>query len=618
MQQRRRVVPLARPMLAPSGGVTALADALGRMTVATRRALPPPRAVALPSVPGIEPAQGELQTTALVAAVQRPRDTRDDDVVTTLLSPAANAAFCPVESIETVQGRLRSVGPRARGEALGRSSLASTRDSVGVVYGRLLGAGTNARVYALERPATSADMEGGGGGLGGIDVPLAIKIPTAAVAVPGTTDSVYDFMRSLPCWDPRRQEYACPIEVETEALLSALASGLFTGGITPGTVVQARAFVCPGLASERPLCIIQERLGVAAPNAPVGTDTSTAYVSSVDRLPLFLDLVEGQPTGGLAGRIRRIETAAVEICISVLHTLAVVQVAFGLNVLDVRPANLLLKALEPGARYFRQEETAAASGFALAWRRPTVSAGDADGQSEADDSAVTDVFVLPNRGWLVKVADMGMAAAYAVARLEPVALGSRASVMTTVAVTTERSSERQDAALRRRASAARATYAAARERALASGASPQTAAARASEALSADEVRAINTFAQRLDERRTFGIQPRFVPGYDAHTLVASLADACLAWIGRVPAPIALLRDTLGYTVAPGAIRPALGAVSAYGPRAALATLHAAARASEGPAGAYMAAYLGSAERLSSPGLVVVEVPTGPVLLDAP
>lgn len=613
MQQRRRVVPLARPTLVPSGGVTALADALGRMAVTARRSLPPPRTVAPSPVLSIEPTRGESQTTALTAAVQRPGGTSGDDAVTTLLSPAANAAFCPVESIGAVRDRLRSMGLHAQGTASSATSLAGTRDGAGVVYGRLLGAGTNARVYALERPATSADMEGGG-----IDVPLAIKIPTAAVAVPGTTDSVYDFMRSLPCWDPRRQEYACPIEVETEVLLSALVSGLFTDGITPGAVVQARAFVCPGLASERPLCIIQERLGVAAPSAPAGTGAGAAYVSSVERLPLFLDLIEGRPTGGLAGRIRRIETAAVEICISVLHTLAVMQAAFGLNVLDVRPANLLLKALEPGARYFRQEETAAATGFALAWRRPTVSTGGTDGQSEADDGTVTDAFVLPNRGWLVKVADMGMAAAYAVARLDPVPLGSRASVVTTVAVTTERSSERQDAALRQRASGARATYAAARERALASGASPQTAAARASEALSADEVRAINTFAQRLDERRAFGIQPRFVPGYDAHTLVASLADACLAWIGRVPAPIALLRDTLGYTVAPGAIRPALGAVSAYGPRAALATLHAAARTSDGPAGAYMAAYLGNAERLSSPGLVLVEVPTGPVLLGAP
>lgn len=612
MQQRRRVVPLARPALAPSGGVTALADALGRMAVGTRRA-PPPRAAALPSAPGAAPAQTESQTTALTAAVQRPADARDD-VVTALLSPAANAAFCPVESVETARSRLRSADLRAQGGALG-GNIASARDSVGVVYGRLLGAGTNARVYALERPATSVDVQGG---LGGIDVPLAIKIPTAALAVPGTTGNVYDFMRSLPCWDPRRQEYACPIEVETEALLSALASGLFTDGITPGTVVQARAFVCPGPASERPLCIIQERLGISGPTGDAGT---TAYVSSVERLPLFLDLVEGRPAGGLTGRVRRIESAAVEICVSVLHTLAVMQAAFGLSVLDVRPANLLLKALEPGARYFRHEETAAASGFALAWRRPAGPVEATGSGSQEDGDGVSDVFVLPNRGWLVKVADMGMAAAYAVARLEPLAhgtAGSHASVMTTVAVATERSSERQDAALRRRASAARATYAAARERALASGASPQVAAARAAEALSADEVRAINTFAQRLDEWRTFGIQPRFVPGYDAHTLVASLADACLAWIGRVPAPIALLRDTLGYAVAPGAIRPALGAVSAYGPRAALAALHAAARASEGPAGTYMAAYLGDAQRLSSPGLVVVEVPPGPVLLGAP
>ncbi|WBR14406.1 hypothetical protein pkur_cds_231 [Pandoravirus kuranda] len=613
MQQRRRAPAVARPTFVPSGGVTALADALGRMTVGARRA-PPARAAATVVPTGAEPPRAEPQTVALTAAIQRPQG-EQDDAVTTLLSPAANAAFCPVESVEMV--RERPAGLRAQGTPVSGSVVGA-----GVVYGRLLGAGTNARVYALERPATSADMEGD---LGRIDVPLAIKIPTAALAVPGTTDSVYDFMRSLPCWDTRRQEYACPIEVETEALLSALASGLFTDGITPGTVVQARAFVCPGLAAERPLCIIQERLGIAAPSTPVGAAAGATYVSSVERLPLFLDLVEGRPMGGLAGRVRRIESAAVEICVSVLHTLAVMQAAFGLNVLDVRPANLLLKALEPGARYFRQEETAAAAGFALTWRRPT---GGADGTSDegfeegGDGIGVTDTFVLPNRGWLVKVADMGMAAAYAVARLEPVAYGiaagSRASTMTTVAVATERSSERQDAALRRRAGAARAAYAAARERALASGASPQVAAARAAEALSADEVRAINTFAQRLDERRTFGIQPRFVPGYDAHTLVASLADACLAWIGRVPAPIAMLRDTLGYTVAPGTIRPALGAVSTYSPRAALAALHAAARASEGPAGVYMAAYLGDARRLASPGLVVVEVPEGPVLLGAP
>nr|UDO47753.1 hypothetical protein [Pandoravirus massiliensis] len=611
MQQRRRVVPLARPALAPSGGVTALTDALGRMTFAPRRATPAPITVPVP-VSGIETARPMAsQTTALVAAVQRPKDTRED-VVTSLLSPAANAAFCPVESIEETRRPPRPTGPLLQGG--GRAIVG--RNANGVVYGRLLGAGTNARVYALERPATSADIAERGG-LDDIDVPLAIKIPTAGLAVPGVTEGACDFMRSLPCWDARRQEYACPIEVETEALLSALASGLFTDGITPGTVVQARAFVCPGLASERPLCIIQERLGVAAPQGAV---TGASYVSSVERLPLFLDLVEGRSTGGLTGRVRRIESAAVEICVSVLHTLAVMQAAFGLNVLDVRPANLLLKALEPGARYFRQEETAAASGFALTWRRPT-DRTEGGGIGTADTETVSDMFVLPNRGWLVKVADMGMAAAYAVPRLEPLAqsgTGSGGSVVTTVAVVTERSSERQDAALRRRANAARATYAAARDRALASGASPQVAAARAGEALNEDEVRDINTFAQRLDERRAFGIQPQFVPGYDAHTLVASLADACLAWIGRVPAPIALLRDTLGYDVAPGAIRPALGAVSVHGPRAALAALHAAARSSEGPAGAYMAAYLGDAQRLASPGLVVVDVPTGPVLLGAP
>lgn len=149
--------------------------------------------------------------------------------------------------------------------------------------------------------------------------------------------------------------------------------------------------------------------------------------------------------------------------------------------LDVRPANLLLKALTPGARYFRGADTAAASAFMLAWPSavgalpfsgPTTGDDNGDGNNESRDAAQDHgqgLFVLPNRGWLVKVADMGMAAAYRVVRLEPARAGARASVASTIAVGTERSSERVAAALDRRAAEARAAYDTARARALARG-----------------------------------------------------------------------------------------------------------------------------------------------------
>lgn len=534
----------------------------------------------------------------LVAAVQRPQ-TVDNGTTALLLGPKGNDAYCPVESIETARGK----------------AIVAGADSDGTVYGRLLGAGTNARVYALVWPASASDMPG----FARLDAPLAIKIPTSAIAAPGVTAQVEPFMAAFPCWDRGRGDYACPVEVEAEALLSALASGLFVDGITPGVVVQMRAFVCPGPASERALCLVQERLGVDAGGGG-------GYVSTVERLPLFLDIVEGRPAGGLAGRARRIEAAAVEVCVSALHTLAIMQAAFGLNVLDVRPANLLLKVLARGARYFRGADTAAASAFMLAWpssagHRVAPATGSADGASQSmtrgDESGV---FVLPNRGWLVKVADMGMAAAYRVTRLEPLPAGAggtaHASLVTTVAVGTERSSERAAAALDRRAAAARAAYDAARARALAAGSSSAEASAAASAALTDAQVEAIVALGQRLDERRAFGIEPRFVPGYDAHTLVATMADACMRWIGRVPPPIALLRDALGYAIpGEGGGRPAPGAVSRHGPLDALDALYEAARTGRGDAGAYMAAYL---PRGPDPQAVLVEVPAGPVLLSSP
>lgn len=578
----------------PTTGVDALTQAMGRMAFVP---LPTPTRRASRTAGARE---SRSQTAMLVAAVQRPQ-TADDGTTALLLGPEANDAYCPVESVETARGK----------------AIATGADIGGTAYGRLLGAGTNARVYALVWPAAASDMPG----FVGLDAPLAIKIPTSAIAAPGVTAQVGPFMAALPCWDRRRGDYACPIEVEAEALLSALAGGLFADGITPGVVVQVRAFVCPGPASQRALCLVQERLGVDAGGG--------GYVSTVERLPLFLDIVEGRPAGGLAGRARRIESAAVEVCVSVLHTLAIMQAAFGLNVLDVRPANLLLKVLTRGARYFRGADTAAASAFVLMWPSsagppPAPATGSAGSViNGAPRGTLRDgeagVFVLPNRGWLAKVADMGMAAAYRVARLEPLRAGTgsaHASLVTTVAVGTERSSERAAAALDRRAAAARAAYNAARERALGAGSSPVEASAEASAALTDAQVEAIVTLGQRLDERRAFGIEPRFVPGYDAHTLVATMADACMRWIGRVPPPIALLRDTLGYDIpGEGGGRPAPGAVSRHGPLDALDALYEAARTGRGDAGAYMAAYL---PRGPDARAVLVEVPAGPVLLSGP
>ncbi|AVK74715.1 hypothetical protein pqer_cds_293 [Pandoravirus quercus] len=610
-QPLQRRVPRWRPpapgaATRPTGmgagtGVEALTQAMGRMAFA-----PPPLPLPRRARRVVPLGESKSQTAMLAAAIQQPGVA--DDSVALLLGPETNGTYCPVEPIETARGKTIAAGTEANG----------------TVYGRLLGAGTNARVYALVWPAAAPDVPG----FAGLDAPLAIKIPTSAIAAPGVTAQADAFMAALPCWDRRRGDYACPIEVEAEALLSALVSGLFVDGITPGTVAQMRAFVCPGRASERALCLIQERLGV---------DTGAgAYVSTVERLPLFLDLVEGRPTGGLAGRVRRIESAAVEVCVSVLHTLAVMQAAFGLNVLDVRPANLLLKALTPGARYFRGADTAAASAFILAWPSavgavpfsgPTTGNGSvnatSDGNNEPRDTAQGNgpgLFVLPNRGWLVKVADMGMAAAYRVVRLEPARAvgtgGAQALVASTIAVGTERSSERAAAALDRRAAEARTAYDAVRARALDAGSSPAEASAAASAALTDAQVEAIITLSQRLDERRAFGIEPRFVPGYDAHTLVAAMADVCMRWIGRVPSPIALLRDTLDYAIPiEGGGRPAPGAVSRHGPLDALDALYEAARTRRGDAGAYMAAYL---PRGPDPRAVLVEVPAGPVLLSNP
>jgi hypothetical protein len=513
--------------------------------------------------------------------------------VAALLGPQSNAAFCPVDPITSPRGR----------------ALLARRDggnSNGTVYAQLLGAGTNARVYALARPATSGDVPG----FADLDVPLAVKIPTTAVAASGVVADVESFMTALPCWDRQRGDYACPIEAQAEALLSALASRLFTDGITPGTVVQVRAFVCPGPASERPLCLVQERLGIAI-------NDGTEYVSTVERLPLFLDTVEGRPRGGLSGRMRRIESAAVEICVSVLHTLAVLQTTLGLNVLDVRPANLLLKVLVPGARYFQKSDTSAASSFVLAWPTAPVPGPESPATPESDQprGAATASFVLPNRGWLVKVADMGMAAAYGVARLSPLSSSSPnsgATTVATVAVGTQRSSERISIALERRATDARALYETARRRAIRSGASASSASAIASSVLTDEDVDAIALLAQRLDERRAFGIEPRFMPGYDAHTLVSSMADACVRWIGRVPAPIAFLGDRLGYTLpAEAGGRPLVGAASDRGPIEALDALYRAALAGQGDAGLFMASYLAGRD---DPRALVVQVPDGPVL----
>ncbi|AJF98160.1 hypothetical protein TW95_gp1426 [Pandoravirus inopinatum] len=216
-------------------GVEALTQAMGRMAFA-----PPPLPLPRRARRVVPLGQAKSQTAMLVAAVQQPRAA--DDGVALLLGPEANDAYCPVESIETAHGKAIAAGTEANG----------------TVYGRLLGAGTNARVYALVWPAAAPDVPG----FAGLDAPLAIKIPTSAIAAPGVAAQADAFMAALPCWDRRRGDYACPIEVEAEALLSALASGLFVDGITPGTVAQMRAFVCPGRASERALCLIQERLGV--------------------------------------------------------------------------------------------------------------------------------------------------------------------------------------------------------------------------------------------------------------------------------------------------------------------------------------------------------------------
>jgi hypothetical protein len=517
------------------------------------------------------------QPARLAYAVQHPYDSRAPSVVDLLL-PSANLTYCPVLPAASPEGvRLASESSR------------------GTLYGRALGAGGNATVYALDRPATASDV-----GLLQLDAPLAIKIPVLPIAPPTVEADAGVFVRARPCWNPLRVEYACPIEVQAEALLSALASGLFTEGITPGTVVMGRAFVCPGPASERRMCMIQERVGVPVASGGQGGSGGDGYAASVESLPRFLDAVEG-PMASVLLRARRIERAAVDICISALHTLAVLQAAFGLEVRDVRPANLLLKALAPGRRYFRGADTAAAVGVVYRWSAPTPGAAAETMATTAAQAPMA--LAVPNAGWLVKVGDMGMGSAYAVPYVRDGGAGAG-----TLEVAPLSWSSREVAALEERASDARDRYAR-----LSATVGPGAAASM----LTADEVRAIEDYGRYVETRATFGIEARPQPGYDPHILVASMAEACESWIGLVPAPIAFLRDRLAYTTRPG-MRPAPGAVSPHGPLEALTALYREATAGrDARVRASLSRYL-VPPGASLSGWIVVDVPSEPVVLSAP
>ena len=602
-----------------------LVEQLAQLSVSQRGPMTPSEAPCETRPPGEFGTQrgrthGSFQARYLTYRLQHPfaapssEGTEKTDQAIALLAPQANAAYCPIESVLSEEG----------------ARLAQERAQYGTLYDRLLGSGTNARVFALARPARTAEI-----GFDNLDAALAIKIPNTNLlraASEGTDEGerrpreidAGAFLATRPCWNPTYRDYACPVDVEAEALLTALASGLFTDGITPGTVVMGRAFVCGGPASKRPLVIIQERLGVDHRIPPTTgqplttTENGVRTAASVEHLPAFLEQVEGRQRSLLV-RAHRIESATVEICISILHTLAVLQESFGMNVLDVRPANLLLKALQPGALYFRGADTHRAARFLYSWPSPPTAPSQREQQGQCERG-----FALPNRGWLPKVGDLGMAVAYRVAyRPQTLQEPSEEPPIDTLSVGAERWSERFVTRITQRALEAQAALDISVGKHRAQGATLADARCMANGELTDAQVDALQQYRRLLQERSQFGITTSFMAGYDAHTLVVTLADACYEWTGTVPPPIAFLRDTLGYGLPAERAsngRPAAGSASPHGPLDALNRLYDVALQGAGPVALSLRPYLPEVarrQRRDGPW-VDIHVPSGPVFLTRP
>jgi hypothetical protein len=524
---------------------------------------------------------GDTQAMRLAYAVQHPFDVGSvakggrpegrQFTATDLLLASQNASICPV----------------------GRDP-----DEDRVVVRRELGRGANASVWLLERPASSKEL-----GLG-IDTGLALKENLVPIRVwdpkdgeEGSVDE-QDAIVLSPCWDPSRRQYVCRIEEEAEVLISALASGLFTDGVTPGTVLQLASFTCAEPQNDGKLYMIQELLGL---------ESHGYLINSLDRLPELLhalnrrkggsEIVEATkflkiaesgrkegydfedvarygaesevPALTAFGRIALREIST-EVLISVLHTIAVLQSAYGIVTLDTKLSNIMFKEFDRRP-YFRN----------LVMTPDEVRYLRYDFTAPGEKGRVRS-FWIPNRGWIPKVGDMGMAIAHRVpfldgSRLEHTSIGfyryfpdrfeevQRRYRLGAAAV------KDPNVSLRELSDLARSL-----------GYSEEDAESAALEAKTTLMRADIVEYGDFMENRSRFGIHEEFSPGYDVHLFVASLARSMERWLKQSiddpfhKSPITLLQESLNYTFPdPEKVaRPGYEQVSPHGPLDALAFLH--------------------------------------------
>jgi len=539
--------------------------------------------------------------------------------------------------------------------------------------GTVIGRGGNAVVYMLLSPSAqqfglvqSLPLT-----LKSNTVPLRLE-PTAILErrsasseLPSSSVKQTEEQRQLAaygCWQPGQSAYLCPFEHETEVLILALASKLFADGVTPHMPLHMASFTCtsttPSLhgTSSHPhdgvLNTVQERYGVL--QAPYN-----GHVHSLVHLPELLqityadehivrqselmDAIQATEKGTLSSpasldavlakdfpktslTVRGeslLKRVAVEIMLAVLHTLALGQNTLGLQLNDLKPANILFKfddnssasATEP---YFRGQSLSRYSHIAYHIGPPPPAGAAAPSSLPAEQQQAQGIFYIPNRGFVAKLIDFGMAAAYRVPVRrekqgepggitninEPIIVTEHVEVSNHAYTSRRHKSVRCRATLGVLATTLMAETAQRRggpnenqrildrlireARRLGCDADDATAESMAREAMRTQYIEYQREFLRISNSRNQFGLSGQYQPGYDAHYFVATLAEQMRHWLpsrhrlddpgSAVPddyGPIFYVQQTYKMTLDAETARPALDHVSASTPEQILHHLYA-------------------------------------------
>lgn len=271
--------------------------------------------------------------------------------------------------------------------------------------------------------------------------PLLMSAPAHCDSGTNVTDLDSALIQSA-CWDASSARFECRDPILVEPLLNHLASKLYSDGVTPHCLVQRRAAVCidghvrmelervtsPGGNTLADLPYILEML---EPGVWLRGDVARQQSGDAARSPLPASVSNAQ-TGSLASimpppppvrdlpllftpsnRVRLAECVG-GLFISAVHTLAVMQEFYGLQTLDTKPQNILLKVVGSGAAGIAGDPTTLFRGKPINTR--TVRAIRYDFPSmDASGATVLLSLYVPFNGIVAKISDMGIGSAYRVA-----------------------------------------------------------------------------------------------------------------------------------------------------------------------------------------------------------